>query len=246
MKTAMKTQDVAAERDFYDELFTANPDNEHITTGYEELYEAALDGDGGGPSAVQDNLALDIGCGTGAHALRLARRGLRVVAVDLSVAGVQAARERLRSERLEGQFVVADAEQLPFRDSAAPLVWSSLLIHHFPDPSALLDELARVTGRRLVAFEPNAGNLLTWFAMNVVNRYVGLKAMTPNQVAVRPRRLIKRAGRRGFTPVRIRYVHRAWADRLGPVRRIYEMATAGLPERMRANKFLVVLEKRPE
>ncbi len=77
----MSMQDVAAERAFYDELFEKNPENEHITYGYDELYDLAF-------VREPDGRVLDVGCGTGAHAVRLAQKGFDVVAVDLTRAGV--------------------------------------------------------------------------------------------------------------------------------------------------------------
>ncbi|HWP02580.1 MAG TPA: class I SAM-dependent methyltransferase, partial [Gemmatimonadaceae bacterium] len=176
-------QDLAAERAFYDQLFAQNPENEHISGGYEELHEIGF-------SRAPDGAVLDLGCGTGAHAVRIARSGRPVVAVDLTARGVRMARERLRREGLStGRFLVADAERLPFRDEVFPVAWTSLLLHHFSRLDRLPAEIARVTVHRIVAFEPNAYNLLTWFAFNVVNRLWGISGMTPNQKALRPGKL---------------------------------------------------------
>src|SRR5687768_12979298 len=37
--STMKDQDLVSERAFYDELFDRNPENEHITSGYDDLYD---------------------------------------------------------------------------------------------------------------------------------------------------------------------------------------------------------------
>jgi len=235
----MQDQDLVAERAFYDDLFGANPENEHITSGYDELHDLAF-------PVPPEGRVLDLGCGTGAHAVRLARRGLDVVAVDLSVAGVRAARERFRREGLSGAFLVADAEKLPFRSGSFDVLWSSLLLHHFPRLETLPEELARVTTGRLVALEPNAHNFLSWFAFNVVNRFWGLSLTTRNQRSLFPRRLHRRMAKASFRPVQVRYVHRAWEDDSGSlrlIRRIHDGLTRLLPERFRANKFLVLYER---
>jgi len=231
-------QDLAAERAFYDDLFAKNPENEHITEGYDELHDAAF-------AAAPDGPVLDLGCGTGAHAVRIGQRGRPVVAVDLTVGGVRSARERFRRAGLtNGRFVVADAERLPFRDGAFPVTWTSLLLHHFTRLDRLPGELARVTERRLVAFEPNADNFLTWFAFNVVNRFWGISGMTPNQKALRPPGLEKVFRPVGFGRTAVRYADRGWRDGMGLVRRMYGTVTRLLPMRFRANKFLIVFEKR--
>jgi SAM-dependent methyltransferase len=232
-------QDLVAERAFYDELFSRNPDNEHIAAGYDELHDLAF------PTPPVGRV-LDLGCGTGAHAVRLARRGCAVVAADLSRAGVRAARERFRREGLAGAFLVADAEHLPFKAGAMAAVWSSLLLHHFPQLDLLPEELSRVTAGRLVALEPNAHNVLSWVAFNVVNPLVGLSTTTRNQRALFPNRLNRRMARAGFRAVMVRFIHRAWRDDKGAfslVRRLYDRVAALLPPRFRANKFLVVYEK---
>jgi SAM-dependent methyltransferase len=235
----MQDQDVVAERAFYDDLFSGNPENEHITSGYDELHDLAF-------PTVPRGKVLDLGCGTGAHAVRLARRGCDVVAVDLSLAGVRAARERFRREGLDGQFLVADAEHLPFKSGAFEVLWTSLLLHHFPKLETLPEELARLTTRRLIALEPNAHNFLSWLAFNVVNRFWGLSLTTRNQRSLFPRRLDRRMARVGFRPALLHFVHRAWHDDRGSlrfVRRVHDAVTRFLPLRFRANKFLVVYEQ---
>src|SRR5205814_7780165 len=133
-------------------------------SGYDELHQMAL------PTPPK-GIVMDIGCGTGAHSIRLARRGCDVVAMDLTREGVKAARERFRRENLKGRFLVADAERLPFRDGTASVAWTFLLLHHFPRLDRLPAELRRITTDKVVALEPNALNMLTWFANNVVNRF---------------------------------------------------------------------------
>lgn len=229
-------QDLQAEREFYDRLFTDKPMNEHITEGYEELYDIAFESRPAG-------LVLDLGCGTGAHSVRLARRGFSVVSVDLTLPGVKSARQRLTDAGLPALAVVADAEHLPFRDKTIDVVWASLLLHHFPRLDRLPEEIRRVTRSRLVAFEPNAGNLLTWGAFNVVNRVLRLPMIVKNQRALRVGSLRRVFRRAGFERFRVHYVNRSWNDALGGVlRRTYARLSQLLPERNRANKFLFIAE----
>src|SRR5690606_4560464 len=118
-------QDQAAEKKFYEELFEKDARNVHITHGYEELYDIVF------PPKTSGEL-LDLGCGTGAHSIRLAERGFTVTAVDLTWRGVVAARDRFRERGLNVDVVVADAEELPFRDRSFDTAWTALLLHHFP------------------------------------------------------------------------------------------------------------------
>jgi len=232
-------QDLAAERRFYGDLFAKNPENEHITSGYDELHQLAL-------PEPPSGTVLDLGCGTGAHTVRLAQRGCDVVAMDLTVEGVRAARDRLSRDSVRGRFVVGDAEHLPFRDGSIAVAWTFLLLHHFPKLDRLPQELTRVTREKIVALEPNAQNILTWVFNNVVNRFVGTEAMTPNQRALWPGPVRRAFERVGFRRTAFIYVDRRWSDNLGWMRQTYDLLTRWLPKRYRANKFLMVLERSPE
>jgi ubiquinone/menaquinone biosynthesis C-methylase UbiE len=229
-------QDIKAEREFYDTLFTEKPDNEHITFGYDELYELAF------PTPPQ-GLVLDLGCGTGAHTIRLARRGYHVVSVDLTEPGARSAKRRLETEGFTAMALVADAEHLPFKDGAVDTVWAALLLHHFPVLDALPREMRRVTKRRIVTFEPNAGNFLTWLAFNVINQVWGLKTTTKNQTSLTPEQVKKAFEPLGFKKFAVTFVDRGWNDGAGSIaRRTYRAVTSVLPERYRANKFILTAE----
>jgi SAM-dependent methyltransferase len=58
---------------------------------------------------------LDIGCGTGRHALELARRGYRVTGADLSAGQLARARKLAAAEKLAVDFRRLDARRLKFR-----------------------------------------------------------------------------------------------------------------------------------
>ncbi|MHC4477894.1 MAG: class I SAM-dependent methyltransferase, partial [Planctomycetota bacterium] len=65
---------------------------------------------------------LDIGCGTGRHAIELTKRGYtNVVGVDLSESQITRAKEKAAAEKLSIDFKVADARNLPF-DSEFDLI----------------------------------------------------------------------------------------------------------------------------
>ncbi len=58
---------------------------------------------------------LDIGCGTGNHAIELARRGYEVVGLDLSRSQLQVAREKARGKRLPVTFVQGNMRRFNLR-----------------------------------------------------------------------------------------------------------------------------------
>lgn len=57
---------------------------------------------------------LDVGCGTGRHAIELTRRGYKVTGVDLSERQLQIARQKAQKENLEIDFQLQDARKLSF------------------------------------------------------------------------------------------------------------------------------------
>ncbi len=57
---------------------------------------------------------IDIGCGTGRHAVELAKRGYTVTGIDLSESQLKSAREKARKQGLKIDFQRHDARNLPF------------------------------------------------------------------------------------------------------------------------------------
>jgi SAM-dependent methyltransferase len=74
---------------------------------------------------------LELGCGTGNDAARLAGEGYSVTAVDLSGEAIGQARARFGSM---ARFMVADmTKRLPFPDGDFDAVMSNVAMHMFPD-----------------------------------------------------------------------------------------------------------------
>jgi malonyl-CoA O-methyltransferase len=96
---------------------------------------------------------LDLGCGTGRHALWLAGAGASVTAVDFSEGMMEKARAKPGAEKV--RFLAHDLhERLPFADGAFDLVVSGLVLEHLRDLDALFAEARRVVrpgGRAVVS-----------------------------------------------------------------------------------------------
>jgi SAM-dependent methyltransferase len=74
---------------------------------------------------------LELGCGTGNDAARLARGGYSVTAIDVSAEAIAQARARFGSSV---RFLVADMTgRLPFPDGSFDAVMSNVALHMFPD-----------------------------------------------------------------------------------------------------------------
>jgi SAM-dependent methyltransferase len=100
---------------------------------------------------------LEVGCGPGRLSIRMARdHGLDVTGLDLDPAMIERARanaERSNDDCLHPSFVVGDAASMAFPDGSFDLVVSTLSMHHWAEPAAGLNEIARVLrpdGRALV------------------------------------------------------------------------------------------------
>ena len=99
---------------WYEALFTdyaGTYDREPFTRGTIgecDFLESEIGGDRSVP-------ILDIGCGTGRHAIELVRRGYRVTGIDLSPSQIEQARAKTVKGGLVPDFRVADARALPFR-----------------------------------------------------------------------------------------------------------------------------------
>lgn len=87
---------------------------------------------------------LEIGCGVGTDGLRFAQAGARYTGVDLTPTAISLAREQFALYGASGRFRVADASALPFGDASFHHVYSFGVIHHAPDPEAIVREMARV------------------------------------------------------------------------------------------------------
>jgi SAM-dependent methyltransferase len=89
---------------------------------------------------------LDVGCGGGQFALRLAERWpeIEIVGVDLSPQQVARARARLGTSDARVSFVQGNAIELPFADGEFDLVYSLGSIKHWPDRERGLSECSRV------------------------------------------------------------------------------------------------------
>ena len=57
---------------------------------------------------------LDVGCGTGRHAIELTKRGYNITGIDLSESQLKRAREKAEAENIIIDFQLQDARNLPF------------------------------------------------------------------------------------------------------------------------------------
>ncbi|RIK69364.1 MAG: class I SAM-dependent methyltransferase [Planctomycetota bacterium] len=86
---------------------------------------------------------LDVGCGTGRHAVRLARQGARVTAIDFSAGMLEQVRAKPGWESV--RFIHHDLTRpLPFESAAFDRVICALVVDHIADLKWLFGEMRRV------------------------------------------------------------------------------------------------------
>jgi SAM-dependent methyltransferase len=95
-------------------------------------------------TAIGARTILELGCGTGNDAARLAQNGFSVTAVDLSSEAIDRARARFGSE---AEFLVADVSApLPFPNASFDVVMANVALHMFSDTvtRSVFAEIGRV------------------------------------------------------------------------------------------------------
>lgn len=106
---------------------------------------------------------LDVGCGTGAVIELLHEKypDARYVGLDLTPDMIAVA----QAKSLNGcEFVVGDAEDLPFPANSFDAVLSSNSFHHYPNPEKFFAGVARVLrpGGRLILRDYTANDFAVW------------------------------------------------------------------------------------
>ena len=148
---------------------TANADSEAIKERVREAFGAtaaayvASPGHAGGAdlnrlvelaAPTLGDRALDVSTGGGHTALALAPHVAQITASDLTPRMLAAARDFLTTSGVtNADYVIADAEQLPFLDASFDLVTVRIAPHHYASVAKAVREMARVLapgGRLLV------------------------------------------------------------------------------------------------
>ena len=129
--------DILPTREGYDRWADIYDDEDNALIALEEPRVMELLGDTAGLDVV------DLGCGTGRHALRLAAAGARVTALDFSDGMLAKAREKPAWKMV--RFIEHDLhESLPVPDGAFDRVLCCLVLEHIAELNGLFREFRRV------------------------------------------------------------------------------------------------------
>lgn len=97
-------------------------------------------------AAARRKRVLDIGCGTGATTVAVAKRaGADAMGVDISDPMIEAARSRAQRDGVPATFVRADAQTYPFEAASFDMVLSRFGVMFFDDPVQAFKNLRRAT-----------------------------------------------------------------------------------------------------
>lgn len=111
---------------------------------------------------------LDVGCGTGAVLALLHEKypDRRYVGLDLTPEMIEVARTKVAPGM---EFVVGDAESLPFDEASFDAVLCSNSFHHYPNPAAFLAGALRVLrpGGRLILRDYTSSDPVVWLMNHV-------------------------------------------------------------------------------
>ena len=105
---------------------------------------------------------LDLGCGTGEHALLAAGRGLRATGIDVAPTAIARARDKARQRGLDARFLVHDALSVDSLGERFDVVVDCGFFHVLPDAGR--EDLVRVLGRVMA---PGAAYYLLCFSDRV-------------------------------------------------------------------------------
>lgn len=114
---------------------------ESSTLSDPEKIDSLIEAIGASPEAR----VLEVATGPGHVAFGFAEECDQVVGIDITEAQLQIAEERKEDRGVENvHFKRGDAEALPYENDSFDVVVCRLALHHFEDPSRVIEEMARV------------------------------------------------------------------------------------------------------
>ena len=97
-----------------------------------------------GPLAMRRGQAIEVGCGRGSLSSYFAADGWDVTLLDYSQAVIETAKQVFATNGHKAEFVIGDANDLPFPDQSFDVTYSIGLLEHFEDVRQPIAESLRV------------------------------------------------------------------------------------------------------
>jgi len=156
------------DRRFYEGAFFAQAPGDELFSGLIDYEQIA------------DKQVLEIGCGAGAIAARLAKHGAKLTAIDLTLRAVALAQRRFELFGLEGTLLNMDAENMSFPDNSFDFVWSWGVIHHSENTERIVSEIYRVLkpGGRAAIMVYHRNSIHFWINLMLIRGILTGKLLT--------------------------------------------------------------------
>jgi len=123
---------------------------------------------------------LEIGPGPGYLSIEIAKIGdYQIIGLDISETMTEIAKRNMQEARVEVEFQLGNAANMPFRDNTFDFVVSSGSLHHWKEPVKVINEVYRVlktNGKALI------GDLLDSFIMRWGLRHSIKEAYTKDEI----------------------------------------------------------------
>ena len=121
---------------------------------------------------------VDVGTGTGFVAAGLAPRAAKVIAVDSSPAMLDVAAGNLTALGVDNVTLVeGSVDALPLADDSVDAAVANMVLHHAPDPNAMLTEMARVVRPGgVVAITDEVEHPYEWMRTEQADLWLGFAA----------------------------------------------------------------------
>jgi ubiquinone/menaquinone biosynthesis C-methylase UbiE len=125
---------------------------------------------------IQPNeLAADIGAGTGFITEGLIKRGMRVIVIDQSEDMIREMQKKFQNNT-KINYRKGDAESLPVEDESVDYVFANMYLHHVESPSVAVNEMVRILkpGGKLIITDLDEHNF-EFLKTEQYDRWMGFK-----------------------------------------------------------------------
>lgn len=156
---------------FFDDAYEGTPpwDIGKPQSAFVRLFEQGL---------LHQSPALDVGCGTGEHALFLAANGLTVTGVDAAPRAIAKAKEKAKTRGIEATFLVHDALDLAALGKTFLTVIDSGLFHVFGDR-----ERVRFRNQLYEVMRPRGTYAMLCFSEKEPADWDGPRRVSPSEIS---------------------------------------------------------------
>jgi ubiquinone/menaquinone biosynthesis C-methylase UbiE len=159
------TQTKRDEMSFFNNSLQGDKYDQYEEDYYEEVFSLLKLSQRG-----QNKILLDVGCGSGAWGIRLAKKGYIVVGVDISKTLVKTANAWANAANVNFMPILCDVERLPIRTETFHICFCGYVLHHFKRLNSIFSEISRVLKIQgeIFAVEPNGSNMISKLSRNIM------------------------------------------------------------------------------